>query len=75
MPAPETLPGIIIEAASPEDRDDVATRGSLAFELRVVLATCPSNRDGELTVANAGELGCCILGRPLIPACDDCMLR
>jgi hypothetical protein len=70
----ETLPRIVTTAADPEDRDDVDTRGSLAHELQIVLATCPSNRGGSLSVAKAAAPGFCVIGRPLIPACDDCML-
>jgi hypothetical protein len=75
MAVPETLPGIITDAADCDDRDDVATRGALALELQVVLATCPSNREGALTVAEAGTPDHCKLGRPLIGDCDDCMLQ
>jgi hypothetical protein len=75
MAVPETLPRVITDAADLEDRDDVATRESLAHALQTVLAICPSNPAGEMTVAKSGDPGHCTLGRPLIPVCEDCMLR
>jgi len=80
MTAPETLRGIITDAADPDDRDDVATRGLLVAELGIVLAMCPSAEEGGAIstepTADDGDRapGLCTLGRRLIPDCEDCLL-
>jgi hypothetical protein len=80
MTAPETLRGIITDAADPGDRDDVATRRILVAELGIVLAMCPSPPGGGplALIPKADEGGrapsLCILGRRLMPACGDCLL-
>jgi hypothetical protein len=81
MTAPESLRGIIADAADPADRDDVATRRILVTELGIVLAMCPSPAEWGWSIAaqstanqedRAPDL--CALGRPLTPACRGCLL-
>jgi hypothetical protein len=80
MAAPETLRGIITDAADPNDRDDIATRRILVAELGLVLAMCPSTevRRSIATEPTTNEEdrapGLCTLGRRLMPACQGCLL-
>ena len=48
MIARDTLRGIIIDAADPDDRDDVAIRGTLVAGLETVLALCPPAEGGSI---------------------------